>query len=47
MFKWLSCGLLRRVVWSRFTDVSEVLTTGLHGATTHMTAVSILAALRT
>jgi hypothetical protein len=23
--RWLSSGLLRRVVWQKFTDVSEVL----------------------
>jgi hypothetical protein len=47
--RWLSSGLLRRVVWSKFTDVSEVLAAFIMWAIlmTQKTAIFILAALRT
>jgi hypothetical protein len=51
VWRWLSSGLLRRVVWWKFTDVSEVLATSiiraiiaairLHGPT-HKSAICIL-----
>jgi hypothetical protein len=45
---------LLRIVWQKFTDVSEVLapsiiramSTRLHGATTQKTAIFMLAAVR-
>jgi hypothetical protein len=45
--RWLSSGSLRRVIWYKFTDVSEVLAAFIIRAITQKTAVFILAAVRT
>jgi hypothetical protein len=46
----MSSGMLRRVVWWKFADVSEVLTASIMramGATSQKTVIFILAVMRT